>query len=158
MARNKSRAKRAGIEVTGGDILSDMMLRLQPLTRKNVRIGMTGDSELAMIAGVHEYGSAKMNIPARSFVRTGQKKGQVPIGKLVRASVGDIARGRKKAKHLFRQIGEIGLDRMVKNFDRIRTPPLSAKYAKVKRGPNKILQREKDLRDSMTYVIEARRR
>ncbi|MFD1777017.1 hypothetical protein [Paenibacillus rhizophilus] len=152
----RSRARRAGVQVTGEDILSELAARLRPLTQKKVRIGMQGDAELAMIAGVHEYGSVKMNIPARSFIGSGKRKGQAPIGKLVRASVGEIARGRKQVDELLQEIGDTGLDRMVKNFDRIRQPPLSARYARVKRGPNKLLQREEDLRDSLTYDVVPR--
>lgn len=157
MANSRSRARRAGIEVTGEDILSELAARLRPLTQKKVRIGMQGDAELAMIAGVHEYGSAKMNIPARSFIGSGKRKGQAPIGKLVRPSVGEIARGRKQVEDLLQEIGETGLDRMVKNFDRLRQPPLSARYKRVKSGPvNKLLQRDEDLRDSLTYDIVPR--
>ncbi|AIQ61854.1 hypothetical protein PSTEL_00635 [Paenibacillus stellifer] len=152
----RSRARRAGVQVTGEDILSELVARLRPLTHKKVRIGMQGDAELAMIAGVHEYGSVKMNIPARSFIGSGKKKGQTPIGKLVRGSVGEIARGRKQVDELMQEIGETGLDRMVKNFDRIRQPPLSARYAQVKRGPNKLLQRDEDLRDSLTFDVVPR--
>lgn len=83
----------------------DLIDRFMPLASKEVHIGMQGDEELALIAGVHEHGSAKMNIPARSFVGTGKKKGQVPIGKLVRKSLTDIALGKKRADALLQEIG-----------------------------------------------------
>ncbi|WP_342547662.1 hypothetical protein NST69_27610 [Paenibacillus sp. FSL P2-0089] len=153
MASPRARARRVGVQISGEDNLRELAERLQPLVKKKVRIGMQGDAELAMIAGVHEYGSIKMNIPARSFIGTGKKKGQTPIGKLVRAGVTEIAHGRKSVESLFTEIGETGLDRMKKNFERIKQPPLSARYAVRKTGPRKLLQREEELHDSLTYDV-----
>lgn len=147
------RARRVGVQVSGEDNMRELAERLRLLVEKKVRIGMQGDSELAMIAGVHEYGSVKMNIPARSFIGTGKKKGQTPIGKLVRVGVTEIAQGRKSVDSLFTEIGEVGLDRMKKNFERIKQPPLSARYAAHKTGPRKLLQREEELHDSLTYDV-----
>ncbi|ULO08931.1 hypothetical protein H1230_09235 [Paenibacillus sp. 19GGS1-52] len=153
MASSRARARRAGVQVTGEDNLQQLAARLRPLTEKKIRIGMQGDAELAMIASVHEYGSMKMNIPARSFIGTGKKKGQAPIGKLVRVGVTEIAHGRKSIDALFAEIGAVGLDRMVKNFNRIKQPALSARYAAHKTGPRKLLQRDEDLRDSLTFDV-----
>lgn len=155
MATGKTRSRGAGVKVTGADNLQKLAQRLRPLTQQKVRIGMQGDEELAMIAGVHEYGSVKMNIPARSFILTGRKKGQVPIGKLVRAGVAEIARGKHRIDSLLQEVGETGLDRMIKNFDLIRQPPLSARYARTKTG-KRLLQREQDLRNSLTYDVVPR--
>lgn len=74
MASPRARARRVGVQISGEDNLRELAERLQPLVKKKVRIGMQGDAELAMIAGVHEYGSIKMNIPARSFIGTGKRK------------------------------------------------------------------------------------
>ncbi|GBF73057.1 hypothetical protein PA598K_01342 [Paenibacillus sp. 598K] len=157
MASTKSRARRAGVQVTGADNLSKLAARLRPLTQQKVIIGVQGDAELALIAGVHEYGSVKMSIPARSFVLTGRKKGQVPIGKLVRAGVAEIARGRRRIGDMLDEVGRVGLDKMQQNFDRINDPPLSARYARSKIG-RRLLQREQDLRDSLTYDVVPRSR
>ncbi|GGF77268.1 hypothetical protein GCM10010912_22950 [Paenibacillus albidus] len=156
MASQRSRARRVGVQVTGEDNLQLLAERLRPLTEQKIRIGMQGDAELAMVAGVNEYGSVKMNIPARSFIGTGKKKGQAPIGKLVRAGVTEIAHGRKSVDSLFVEIGETGLDRMKKNFERIKQPPLSARYAAGKTGSRKLLHREDELKDSLTYDIVPR--
>ncbi len=142
--------------MTGTDDVMALKLRMQLLARQEVHVGMQGDAELAMIAGVHEYGSIKMGIPARSFIRSGRNKSRAPIGKLVRAGVTDIGFGRRKAAALLDAIGRTGLDRTAKNFDRIRQPPLTARY-KATRGGRKLLQREQDLRDSLTYVITKKR-
>ncbi|MDH6370556.1 phage gpG-like protein [Paenibacillus sp. PastF-3] len=152
MAGSRTRARRVGVQVTGEDNLQLLASRLRPLTEKLVRVGMQGDAELAMIAGVHEYGSVKMNIPARSFIGTGKKKSQAAIGKLVRAGVTEIAHGRMRVDDLLHEIGKVGLDKTYKNFNRIKLPALSAIYASHKSG-KKLLQRDEDLRDSLTYDI-----
>ncbi|WP_234399636.1 hypothetical protein [Paenibacillus popilliae] len=131
---------------------AELITRLLPLRHKEIHIGMQGDEELALVAGVHEYGSAKMNIPARSIIGAGKKKAQAAIGKLVRAGVTQIALGRKGAQSLQTEIGELGLDRMLKNFDRIKQPALSPIYARRKSG-NKLLIADEDLRNALTYTI-----
>ncbi|QCT02720.1 hypothetical protein E6C60_2005 [Paenibacillus algicola] len=125
---------------------------LQDLVTKEVHIGVQGDEETAMIAGIHEYGSLKAGIPARSFVGTGKKKAQAPISKTVKAGVIELVTGNLSAKDLLQQIGDVGLSRVVKNFDKLRTPPLSPIYAK-RKGNKKILHDEETLRDSLTSVV-----
>ncbi|RAR39661.1 hypothetical protein [Paenibacillus sp. MDMC362] len=155
--RRRTRYRRANVEVTQFMSPLDLIDRFMPLASKEVHIGMQGDEELALIAGVHEYGSVKMNIPARSFVGTGKKKGQVPIGKLVRKSLTDIAIGKMRAETLLQEIGELGLDRMQKNFDRIKQPGLSPIYARRKSG-KKLLIEDQDLRNALTFEVTRKRR
>lgn len=147
-----ARQARANVQVSGADCLRELAGRLRPLTEKVVRVGMQGDAELAMIAGVHEFGSVKMNIPARSFIGTGKKKSRAAIGKLVRAGVTEIAFGRQDVDSLLHDIGRVGLDKTRKNFNRIKQPPLTARYAVTKIG-RKLLQRDKDLAESLTYDV-----
>jgi len=152
VARRRTRTRRANVETTEDSFLSELLANLQDLAQHEVHIGMQGNAELAMIAGVHEYGSRKMNIPARSFIGTGKKKSATPIGKVVRGAITDVAHGRKSVSSLLSEVGETGKEKVIKNFDRIRTPPLSAIYARRKSG-RKLLVQEQDLRDSIKYVI-----
>ncbi|MFE0394747.1 hypothetical protein ACFW4G_03605 [Paenibacillus lactis] len=157
MSRKRTRYRRANVEVTEDMNPAELITRLLPLTHKEVHIGMQGNEELALVAAVHEYGSAKMNIPARSFIGTGKKKGQVAIGKLVRPAVMEIAQGRMRAETLFQEIGELGLDRMRKNFDRIKQPSLSPIYARRKSG-KKLLVQDEELRNALTFEVTPKRR
>lgn len=154
MARRTS-YRRANVQVTESDFLPVMVERLKKLAEKEVHIGMQGDAELAMIAGVHEYGSTKMKIPARSFIGTGKRKAQAAIGKLVRAGVKDIATGSKRPDALYEEIGNVGQEKVLKNFDKIRQPGLSILYARRKTS-RKILVQEKKLRDSITFIVVPR--
>lgn len=152
MARRKQRVRRANVEYTGDMDLSALVERVRPLTAHEVVIGVEGNAEIALVAAVHEFGSAKMNIPARSFIGTGKKKAQVAIGKLVRAGVNEIALGNKTVDSLLQEIGELGQQRVVKNFDRIKQPGLSAIYARYKTG-KRLLQADMDLRESIVFRV-----
>lgn len=118
---------------------------------------MQGDADLAMIAGVHEYGSAKMKIPARSFIGTGKKKSTAGITKWVKGNLTGVAMGMTPVTGFLQAIGEIGKEKTLANFNRIKQPPLSPLYARYKKG-KKILISEADLRDSITYIIVPKRR
>lgn len=152
----KTRSKRANVTVTKSDYLPDILKKLRKLTGIEVRIGATGDAETAEIAAVHEFGSLKKGIPARSFVRLGRKKAQTAIGKLARAGVTEIVLKNETAEGLLKGIGQLAKDRMLQNFDKIRTPSLSPIYAK-RKGSKKLLVQEKQLRDSITFVIVPRK-
>ncbi|HBZ80919.1 MAG TPA: hypothetical protein DEP07_11100 [Brevibacillus sp.] len=152
MAR-RTRSRRANVTISEVSRIPEIRAKLEELAENEVHIGMQGDAELAMIAGVHEYGSIKMKIPARSFIGVGKKRATSPITKRVKSGVQAIAESAETARDLLRDIGEIGLERTLKRFDSIRQPPLSQAYKAVKRGSKKILLRDKDLRDSLTYKI-----
>ncbi|TQR29396.1 hypothetical protein [Brevibacillus brevis] len=152
MARRRQRSTRANVTIDENSNIPEITRALERLAAKETHVGMQGDAELAMIAGVHEYGSAKMKIPARSFIGVGKKRSTAPIKKLVKAKIQGVADGSVPPEDLLREIGEIGLERTLKRFDSIRQPPLSPAYKAVKTG-RKILLRDKDLRDSLTFKI-----
>lgn len=148
----KRRSKRANVTVTETTYLPSIIKKLNKLAAQEVLIGATGDAETAMIAAIHEFGSKKAGIPARSFVGTGKQKAQAAIGKLARAGVNSIILKSETGPGLLNKIGEIGRERMLKNFDKIKTPPLTARYAK-RKGNNKILRQEEQLRGSISFVV-----
>ncbi|UVI28172.1 hypothetical protein [Paenibacillus spongiae] len=157
MARKRTRNRKANVEVTQDMDPMDLINRLLPLKQKEVLIGMQGDKDLATIAGVHEYGSVKLKIPARSFIGSGKKKAQVAIGKLVRKAVTEIALGQRAGPSLFEKIGELGLDRMKKNFDRIKQPGLSPVYAR-RKASKKLLIADQELRNALSFTIVSKGR
>lgn len=152
MARRRRSYRRAYVEVTDNSNLSAIIDKLKPLTQNEVHIGVQGDAETGMIAGIHEYGSVKAGIPARSFIGSGKKKAQATISKAVRAGVKEIVLGNKSADDLYQEVGTIGLDKVLRNFDRIKQPPLSPIYAR-RKSNRKILQDQEKLRDAMTFVV-----
>lgn len=152
MARRRRSYRRAYVEVTQDADFSAIIEKLKPLTHNEVHIGVQGDAETGMIAGIHEYGSIKAGIPARSFIGSGKKKAQAAISKAVKAGVKEIVLGNKSANDLYQEVGTVGLDKVLRNFDRIKNPPLSPIYARRKSG-RKILQDQQKLRDAITFVV-----
>ncbi|AYB36802.1 hypothetical protein [Brevibacillus laterosporus] len=154
----KTRSKRANVEITKTTYLPDILKKLHELTKNEVHIGAEGNAELAMIAGIHEYGSLKAKIPARSFIGSGRKKSQRVISQLAKQGVNAIVQKNETARGLLNKIGAAGQDKTLKNFDKIRTPSLSPRYSLRKKGrKNKILVQEQRLRDAITYTIVSRK-
>ncbi|MHA6481066.1 hypothetical protein ACX1C1_03980 [Paenibacillus sp. strain BS8-2] len=157
MTAKRKSYRRAGVEVIDGMNLDAVASRLRMLAEQQVNVGMQGDAELAMIAGVHEYGSAKMKIPARSFIGTGLKKSRATVSKLVRSDIQQVAIGRKTVASFLDEIGQTGLQKTEQNFLRIKKPALSPEYKRTKTG-RKLLLREDDLHKSLTYKVVVRPR
>lgn len=153
MAR-RTRTRRANVDITELSFVPDLLRKLEGLMNLEVHIGASGDEEIAKLAGIHEYGSLKAKIPSRSFIGSGRKKSQRTISQLVKRGVNNIVQGSETARGLLTKIGETGKEKTIKNFDRIRTPPLSPRYAVRKTGnKRKILVQEQKLRNSITYKI-----
>lgn len=152
----KKRSKRAGVNVSESSFLPAILKSMQELSKVEVHVGaaadLKGSQEIAMIAGVHEYGSKKMGIPARSFIRTGKTKAQAAASKVAKIGVNAIVQKNETVKSLMDKLGQVALQRTQLNFDKLRTPPLTARYAK-QRKKAKILVQEQKLRDSLAYIV-----
>ncbi|MCJ8015231.1 hypothetical protein MUG84_26540 [Paenibacillus sp. KQZ6P-2] len=153
----RRRTKRANVEVTETTYLPGILKKLEELTKYEVHIGASGDTETAKIAAIHEFGSVKAGIPARSPIGGGKRKAQAAISKLVKAGVNEIVLKNETAQGLLEKVGQTGLKKTLQNFDKIRQPPLNPIYAK-RKGNNKILvAQEKKLRDSLKFVVVRKR-
>ncbi|MBY9077274.1 hypothetical protein KIH86_03635 [Paenibacillus sp. HN-1] len=153
MATRNRRATSARVQVSGEDNLQVLAARMRALTEKRVAIGIRGDDELAVIAIVHEFGSAPKGIPERSFIRTGKIKSRATINKIVKAGVIEIAYGRKHPNQLYQEIGVAGLEKTAANFERIKQPPLSPIYASHKQGRKLLQAEEMRLKESLSWSI-----
>lgn len=131
-------------------MLPEMRRRLEELAKTETLIGMEGNAELAMIAGVMEFGSAKNNVPSRPFVRIGKRRATSGINKLVKAGLVEIATGNMESDKLHQDIGELGLAKMEQAFDKMKQPALSAVYA-AQKGSKKLLIDERKLREALTF-------
>jgi len=145
-----TRMRRRNVTVTETSMIPEMRRRLEALAKTEVHIGMQGDAELAMIAGVLEFGSAKNNVPSRPFVRIGKRRATAGINKLVKAGLEEIATGNMEAEKLHQEIGVLGLAKMEQAFDRMKQPALSAVYA-AQKGSKKLLIDERTLREALTF-------
>jgi len=148
----RTRTRRGTVTITETSLVPQFKRRLAELAGKEVHVGMDGDAELAMVAAVLEFGSTKMNIPSRPFVRIGKRRATALINKLVKAGFQAIAAGNMRPDKLCRDIGETGLAKMEAAFDKMRKPALSPVYAR-RKGNKKLLIDERHLRDSLTFKV-----
>jgi len=145
-----TRIRRRNVTVTETSLIPEMRRRLEELAKTETHIGMQGDEDLAMIAGVLEFGSAKNNVPSRPFVRLGKRRANAGINKLVKAGLEEIATGSMEVDKLHQDIGELGLTKMEQAFDKMKKPALSAVYA-AQKGSKKLLIDERTLREALTF-------
>jgi phage gpG-like protein len=148
-------ARATNIRITRQDRTPQFLEQLQRLARQEVFIGMQGDAELAMIAGVHEYGSVKEKIPARSFIGVGKKRARSAITKRIKAGLKAIADGTETTQRLQHDIGEIGKQKILERIAKMKKPKLTARYAKEK-GNKKLLIDEDRLKESIMYKVGVR--
>jgi hypothetical protein len=148
----RTRTRRGNVTVTETSMLPAMRQRLAALAQHEIRIGMEGDAEHAMIAAILEFGAPSVGIPSRPFVRNGAKRARAAITKMVKSGLQEIAVGSMRAETLQQDIGDLGLQRMEKAFDSMRKPPLTAIYAK-RKGSKKLLVDERKLRESLTVKV-----
>lgn len=143
---------RTNIRMDRQDRTPQFLAHLHRLASQEVFIGMTGDAELAMIAAVHEFGSEKMKIPARSFIGIGKKRARSLITKRIKAGLKAIADGHESTAQLQHDIGMIGKQKILERIAKIKKPRLTPIYAK-KKGNKTILVRDDDLKDSIVFKV-----
>ncbi len=150
----RKRTRRANVTITENSNLPEIAEKLKKLTKREVHIGSDAGTDIAMIAGIHEYGSAKGKIPARSFIGAGKKKSSASVSKVAKAGIQEVVEG-KEPDALLQELGTIALEKTLKNFDKMKIPALDPKYAE-RKGSKKILQDHLKLRESLKFEIKSR--
>lgn len=148
-------ARATNVRLSRRDRNPQFLAQLRRLAQQEIFIGMQGDAELAMIAGVHEYGSVKEKIPARSFIGVGKKRARSAVTKRIKAGLKAIADGTETTQQLQQDIGEIGKQKILERIAKMKKPKLTAKYAKSK-GNKKLLIDEDRLKESITHKVGAK--
>lgn len=149
----KTRARRANIEISETTFMPGLLKKLDDLVRDKVLIGVhSDDSDTAMIAAIHEFGSEEAGIPSRPIIRSGHKKSSAAIGKVARGGLQDFVFKSKDASNVLNEIGATGTKKTLANFDKIREPALTPVYAK-RKGSTKVLVDEQKLRDAIQYTV-----
>lgn len=105
---------------------------------KPIRVGVPAASasedgtKIAVYAAAHEFGSTKMNIPERSFLRPGIKNTQPKARLLYEKMLPDYMQGNISAHDLQSQLGELAIGEVVDMIDSNIQPALSEGYRKHK--------------------------
>ena len=112
-------------------------------------------SEIAMIAGVHEYGSIKKNIPMRAFLRPAIDKNREAIKKLTDDLVMRVLDGTINSKKAFSFLGLYLVRAVKKEITDLREPKLSPKTIAAK-GSDKPLIDTAQMINSVNFVEVSR--
>lgn len=162
--------------------LARMKREVEALARMKIHVGIQGDedSEVLMIASVHEFGctikvtpkmkaflhhidihlkpdTGYINIPERSFIRASYDTGIQPMGKVIEQLIREVVRGEKTAQQAGDAIGGI-LVQMTQDFVREGkvSPPISeaAKEQRASTTDTPLFDTGANIVDRITYKIE----
>lgn len=110
---------------------------------------------LAMIAAVHEFGSPEHNIPERSFLRGGIRRGTPKFHAVNVDSLKRVVNGEMTVDQAVNKLGVVAVGEVKREFTVGKFVPL--KPATIKRkGSSRPLVDTGQLRQSITYVLEGK--
>jgi len=114
--------------------------------------GHGGDAsdDLAARAAVHEYGSEKMNIPSRPFMRQTYENNKDKIGRVQASLYAQVLSGRFSFKRGLSRLGEWYTDRIQQTIRRGNFQPLKPATILAK-GSSKPLIDTKQMHNAVTH-------
>jgi hypothetical protein len=131
---------------------------------KSVLVGVPVGAEpepdgtpMAMIAAVHEFGSPEQNIPERSFLRGGIRRGTPKFGKLNERNLSAVVRGTMTVAQSLGQLGAMAAGEVKREFTTADFAPIAQAtiYARKRRfgkASTRPLIATGNLRQSITWV------
>lgn len=148
--------------VSGGDRLGARLRKLKADFEKNnsVLVGVpagTGSYEdgapIAVIAAVHEFGSADGKIPERSFLRVPLRQNMDDFKKVYRALIPKVVRGEMT---MFQLMSTLGARAAAASQNAIQEgiAPRNADSTVARKGSSKPLIDEGILAGSITYIVQ----
>ncbi|MEH0874650.1 hypothetical protein QM999_07945 [Pectobacterium cacticida] len=153
---------------SGGENAARIRRELAALDKMQARVGWMESARyadgkpVAGIAVVQEYGSEKMGIPPRSFMRSTQEEKKGDWDKTMKSGFSAVMRGTRTAAQLMEAMGAMASGDVRKKITQILTPPLATGTLKARArrasGKAKVIS-VKPLNDSgymlatLTHVI-----
>lgn len=121
---------------------------------ETIATGGKGEAiSLAMIAATHEFGSPEQNIPERSFLRGGIRRGIPKFNKVNEDSLRKVVRGEMTCAGALDRLGVVAVGEVKREFVVGNFVP--NKPATIKRkGSSRPLIDTAQLRQSITYQLE----
>lgn len=131
-----------------------LLRTLRKLDRKDIQVGVhEGDSEISMIAEVHEYGEPILNIPERSFVRSGFDEHVNGIEQKIANMMPDVMDNSMDPDMFLDTIGKEFASLIKKKLINLQDPPNSEKTIKIKGSSNPLIDTGR-LRDSIVHKVK----
>jgi phage gpG-like protein len=151
------------VTVTGGDLpgLKALAQRMKEASR-SVLVGVpAGEFEespegavpMAMVAAVHEFGCPEKNIPERSFLRGGIRRGAPKFQRLNAANLRAIVLGGKTVAEALGQLGAVAAGEVKREFTAGTFAP-NKPATIARKGSSRPLIDTGSLRQSITWQLE----
>ena len=160
--------------------IPDIQKELRYIMNHHIEIGVFGedDSELLMIARVHEFGvdidvtpkmraylhyigvhlsdsTKQVNIPERSFMRAGFDSRQKKIQKQAEKLIADVLMMKTKAKPAMESLGQIMVTQIQDYLTALSSPPNHPATIKNKGSSNPLINSGKLRNEGITYKIRS---
>jgi len=149
-------------QVSGGQRIGQSIKAIQDRLRANsgVYVGVpasagtykSGES-IAVIAAVHEFGSADGRIPERSFLRVPLRSNQQDFAAVLAGSLPDVLNGNLSMAQLMDQLGARAVATSQEAIS-AGIPPPNAPSTVAQKGSSQPLVDTGRLRQSITWVVE----
>ena len=110
---------------------------------------------LATIAAIHEFGSPDHNIPERSFLRAGIRRGMPKFRDVNFDSLRKVVLGKMPVEAAIERLGVVAVGEVKREFVVGRFKPLKPETIK-RKGSSRPLIDTAQLRQSITYVVEGK--
>lgn len=148
-------------QVSGGDRIGQKLRSLRERMQRNngVYVGVpqgAGSYEdgtpIAVIAAVHEFGSADGQIPERSFLRVPLRSGQDRFKQIFQAGLPQVVSGELSMFQLMSQVGAAGVGASQEAISQGIQPPLAQSTVDSKGSSTPLVDTGR-LRQSITFVV-----
>ena len=158
--------------------IPELIHELEYLTNHDIEIGILSgkvSSEVLMIASVHEYGvsisvtdamrgylgaigihlraeTTEINIPERSYIRSGFDEHVDEIAKTAKTLLGEVLQGNVTGKEMYATLGEMIVSQMQSFMVDLRNPPNHPATAERKGSRNPLVDTGQ-LQSSITWRV-----
>ncbi|AYH32966.1 hypothetical protein [Pectobacterium parmentieri] len=123
---------------SGGENIARIRRELEALDKIKVRVGWMESARyndgkpVAGIAVVQEFGSEKMSIPPRSFMRSTQAEKKGDWDKTMKSGFSAVMNGTRTSAQLMEAMGAMASGDVRKKITQIFTPPLATSTLKAR--------------------------
>ena len=127
---------------------------LRELEETRLEIGIFGeeDTELLMIASVHEFGSVKINVPSRSFIRAGFDENINKIQRQAENLLDGVLAFRIDVKAFYEALGGVCVTLFQQFLTELQQPALKEETV-IRKGSSNPLIDTGRLRSSITWRV-----
>ena len=167
-----------GVKIRDKNKIPELIKSLNDLKSKSIKVGIFGedDSHILMIANVHEYGASitvtpkmrgwfmyqgyflspnttQINIPERSFMRSGYDNNKKELERLCLKGVKKILASKIDATQAMELIGTWLVSKIQSHLRDLKSPPNAQMTVDLKKSSNPLIDTGR-LIQSITYKVE----